>query len=350
MLISGGLFDTDAKEKEINDLENLMNKPDFWDDAKKSNEISTKLSYLKKETNSLKDIENRILSTTDLISLLECEDDENLLKEIERETISLEAEINNLELNIYLNGEYDSLNCYMDIHPGAGGTESCDWAMMLLNMYQKYCTKKGFSIEIIDEQKGEEAGIKSATLLIKGINAYGYLKCEKGVHRLIRISPFDSNHRRHTSFASITLTPEFDENIEVVIKESDLKIDVYRSSGAGGQHVNTTDSAVRITHLPTKLVVTCQNERSQIKNKEQALKILKSKIYQLELEKQNENIAKIQGENANIDFGSQIRTYTLEPFTLVKDVRSKYETSNADAILNGEIDEIIESVLKMKEA
>ena len=344
----GGLFDVSKKEKEILELETKMNATGFWDDIKQANEINTKLSYLKKEINSFKKLENNLKDGLDLLSILETEEDESLLKELENSLKDMEKEINELEINTYLNGEYDSLNCYMDIHPGAGGTESCDWAGMLLNMYMRYCNKKDFQVEIIDKQDADDAGIKSVTLLIKGLNAYGYLKGESGVHRLIRISPFDSNKRRHTSFASVSLIPEFDETIELEIKDSDLKIDVYRSSGAGGQSVNTTDSAVRITHLPSKIVVTCQNERSQLQNKEQALKILKSKLYQQELDKQATELQKIKGENTTIDFGSQIRTYTLEPFTLVKDNRSKFETSNADKILNGELDELIESILKIK--
>ncbi len=258
----------------------------------------------------------------------------------------IENQIKGLETKTLLNGEFDELSCYLEIHPGAGGTESCDWALMLYRMYLKFCEKNGFKIEIIDEQKGEEAGIKNIMLLISGLYAYGYLKCEAGVHRLVRISPFDSNSRRHTSFASINITPKFEQLINIEINEKDLKIDVYRSSGAGGQHVNTTDSAVRITHLPSKIVVTCQNERSQIKNKEQALKILKSKLYKLHLESNEKELSKFKDNNESINFGSQIRSYVLEPYTLVKDYRANYETAQVDKVLNGEITEIIESVLK----
>lgn len=217
---------------------------------------------------------------------------------------------------------------------------------MLLRMYTRFCEKNNYSVEVIDEQKGDEAGIKSVTLLIKGLFAYGYFKCEKGVHRLVRISPFDSNHRRHTSFASVSITPEFDINIDLEIDEKDLKIDVYRSSGKGGQGVNTTDSAVRITHLPTKTVVTCQNERSQIKNKETAMKVLKSKLYQIKLEEQEAQINKIKGINTNIDFGSQIRSYVLEPYTMVKDTRTGYETTQADKVLDGDIKDFMIAMLK----
>ena len=274
-----------------------------------------------------------------------------ILKEEERALIAselpnIQEKLANLELTNLLNGPYDSLNCYLEIHPGAGGTESCDWASMLFRMYKMFCDKNGYSYDVIEEQAGEEAGIKSVTMYIKGDYAYGYLKNEKGVHRLVRISPFDSNARRHTSFASVSITPEYKININIDIKESDLKIDVYHSSGAGGQSVNTSNSAVRITHLPTKLVVTCQNERSQLKNKEQAMKILKNKLYQLEMDKKEQELHNLKGENIDINFGSQIRNYVLEPYKMVKDLRINYETSNVDKILNGDILDLLEALLK----
>ena len=271
---------------------------------------------------------------------------EDELSEIEINIKELEKVIEELEINTLLNKEYDKYNCYLEIHPGAGGTESQDWASMLSRMYQRFCTINDYSCEVMEEQKGEEAGIKSVTLHIKGMYAYGYLKCEKGVHRLVRISPFDSNSRRHTSFASVGVIPEIDNNIDIEIKESDLKIDVYHSSGAGGQSVNTANSAVRITHLPTNTVVTCQNERSQMKNKDEAMKVLKSKLYQIELEKQESKMNELKGASQSINFGSQIRSYVLEPYTLVKDSRSNYETSQTDKVLDGNIKDIIESVLK----
>ena len=271
---------------------------------------------------------------------------EEEIKDIETETIRISEELDEIELDTLLSGPYDNLNCYLEIHPGAGGTESCDWASMLLRMYKMFCEKNNFSYDLIEEQAGEEAGIKSATLYIKGEYAYGYLKNEKGVHRLVRISPFDAGARRHTSFASVSVTPEYNNEVIVDIKENDLKIDVYHSSGAGGQSVNTSNSAVRITHLPTKIVVTCQNERSQLKNKEQAMKILKNKIYQLEIDKKEQEICKLKGENVDINFGSQIRNYVLEPYKLIKDLRSNYETSNVEKVLDGDIKGIIESLLK----
>ena len=249
-------------------------------------------------------------------------------------------------LLLLLSGPYDKNNCILEIHPGAGGTESCDWASMLYRMYIRYCEKKGFKTEILDYQDGDEAGIKSVSILVKGLNAYGYLKNEKGIHRLVRLSPFDSNNRRHTSFASVEVTPEIEKNDEIEIDEKDLKIDVYRSSGAGGQGVNTTDSAVRITHLPTKIVVTCQNERSQIQNKEHALNVLKNKLLVLKMEQEEDKINQIKGESKEINFGSQIRSYVLHPYSMIKDHRTNVETSNTDKVLDGDIDMFIEENLK----
>ena len=245
-----------------------------------------------------------------------------------------------------LNGPYDKNNCILEIHPGAGGTESCDWASMLYRMYTRWCEKKNYKIELLDYQDGDEAGIKSVSLMIKGLNAYGYLKNEKGVHRLVRLSPFDSNNRRHTSFASVEVTPEIEQDDSIEIDEKDLKIDVYRSTGAGGQGVNTTDSAVRITHLPTKIVVTCQNERSQIQNKEQALRVLKNKLLMLKLEEQEKELNEIKGDQSAINFGSQIRSYVMHPYSMVKDHRTNTETSNVSKVMDGDIDMFIEDNLK----
>lgn len=325
-----------------------MQSTDFWNDIDMANKISSQVNYLKKEINQTAQILSNLMTANEILDLLNLDYDEELKKELDDLVLKLIKDIDDLEINVLLNQENDKLNCFLEIHPGAGGTESCDWAEMLLRMYLRFCEKNNYKYEIIDEQKGEEAGIKSVTVLIKGFCAYGYFKCEKGVHRLVRISPFDSNSRRHTSFASVTITPEFNNDINLEINEKDLKIDVYRSSGKGGQGVNTTDSAVRITHLPTKIVVTCQNERSQIKNKETAMKVLKSKLYQLELEKQELELNKIKGINSNIDFGSQIRSYVLEPYTLVKDSRTNYETAQADKVLDGDIMPFILAMLKNK--
>ena len=250
------------------------------------------------------------------------------------------------EILTYLSGKYDNNPAIFEIHAGAGGTESCDWVAMLARMYTKYFDKKGYSYEMIDKQDGEEAGFKSVVYIVKGSYAYGYLKNEKGVHRLVRLSPFDSNNRRHTSFAAVDVIPEFDNNIDINLNEKDLRIDVYRSTGAGGQGVNTTDSAVRITHLPTGIVVTCQNERSQLKNKETALKVLKSKLYQIELKKRQDAVNNIKKDHNEIEFGSQIRSYVLHPYSMIKDHRTGYETSNVNKVLDGDLDGFIESNLK----
>lgn len=289
-------------------------------------------------------ISRSIVDNIELINIIEEQD----LSVIDAEVNDLTNLIEELEFSCLLNEENDKLNCYLEIHPGAGGTESCDWASMLLRMYQRYCETMDYKYEVIEEQKGEEAGIKSVTLYIKGLYAYGYLKCEKGVHRLVRISPFDSNKRRHTSFASVLVTPEYNQDINIEINENDLKIDVYHSSGAGGQSVNTSNSAVRITHLPTKVVVTCQNERSQLKNKEIAMKMLKNKLYEIELQNMENKLNDLKGSIENINFGSQIRSYILEPYKLIKDVRSNYETSNVSKVLDGGVLPIIQSVLKKK--
>lgn len=349
-MILGGLFDLEQKEKELHDLENLMAEENFWNDINKANQISAQASNLKKEIIDIQSLTVSIQDLKDLTDLLETEEDFDLNKEVEENIDALEKKLEDLEISVLLSNPYDELNCYLEIHPGAGGTESCDWAAMLLRMYTRFCEKNNYTYEIIDEQKGEEAGIKSVTVLIKGLYAYGYFKNEKGIHRLVRISPFDSGARRHTSFASVSITPEFSADVEVEINDKDLKIDVYRSSGKGGQGVNTTDSAVRITHLPTKTVVTCQNERSQLKNKEIAMQVLKSKLYQLELEKKEAEINKIKGINTNIDFGSQIRSYVLEPYTMVKDNRTGYETTQADKVLDGDILGFMVAMLKNKKS
>ena len=274
------------------------------------------------------------------------EKDDELLQNLELDIKNETKQLEKLSVLLLLNGPYDKNNCTLEIHSGAGGTEACDWANMLYRMYLRYCEKKGYKVEVLDYQEGEEVGIKSVTIEIKGLNAYGYLKGEKGVHRLVRLSPFDAANKRHTSFASIDIIPEFDNTINVDINEKDLKIDVYRSSGKGGQGVNTTDSAVRITHLPTKTVVTCQNERSQIQNKETAMKMLKAKLYVIEQEKKNQELNAIKGNYQNIEFGSQIRSYVMHPYSMVKDHRTNTETSNVSKVLDGDIDLFIESYLK----
>jgi len=271
-----------------------------------------------------------------------------MLTILSEESKDINKIVDTLETTMLLDGPYDKNNCVLEVHSGAGGTEACDWANMLYRMYLRWCEKKHYSVEILDVQEGEEVGIKSVYISVKGKNSYGYLKNEKGIHRLVRLSPFDSNNKRHTSFASIDVIPEFDNTVDIAINEKDLKIDVYRSSGAGGQHVNTTDSAVRITHLPTKIVVTCQNQRSQIQNREKAMEILKNKLKLIEVERKNNELNKIRGEQRNIEFGSQIRSYVMHPYSMVKDHRTNFETSNVEKVLDGEIDSFIEANLKRR--
>ena len=273
--------------------------------------------------------------------------DKELENVILEESKDIQKELEKVSLLLLLNGPYDECDCILEIHPGAGGTESCDWANMLYRMYTRYCDTKGYKYEVIDNQAGDEAGIKSVAIIVHGVNSYGYLKSEKGVHRLIRISPFDSNSRRHTSFASVDITPLYQKkDIEIEVKDTDIRVDVYRSSGKGGQGVNTTDSAVRITHLETGIVVTCQNERSQIRNKEIALEVLKNKLYQRQLEERQKELSNIKGDNADINFGSQIRTYTMHPYSLVKDHRTNAETGNVAKVLDGDLDMFINEYLK----
>ena len=335
----GGLFDIGKLECELNLLKEEMNAEDFWLDLEKAGIVNRKYAKISKLITDINNIKTNINDNLELLELLNEEEIKDIFNSIDAITKNLDE----LEIENLLNGEFDDLNCYLEIHPGAGGTESCDWASMLLRMYKMFCEKNGFSYEVIEEQKGDEAGIKSATIKINGPFAYGYLKNEKGVHRLVRISPFDASKRRHTSFASVGVIPECNKDISIDIKETDLKIDVYHSSGAGGQSVNTANSAVRITHLPTKTVVTCQQERSQLKNKELAMKLLKSKLFQLEQEKKQKELATLKGENTNIDFGSQIRNYVLEPYKLIKDTRVNYETSNVDKFLDGDILQLLEA-------
>lgn len=291
-------------------------------------------------------MKTRIADNIELIDLLELEPDLESEEQLEKDVLLIEEETEKLNLLLLLNGPHDKLDCILEVHSGAGGTEACDWALMLYRMYMRWCEKKNYKVELLDYQDGEEAGIKSASIRVKGTNAYGYLKNEKGVHRLVRLSPFDSNNRRHTSFASIEVTPEIEQDNTIEIDEKDLKIDVYRSSGCGGQGVNTTDSAVRITHLPTKIVVTCQNERSQIQNKEQAMKVLRNKLLIKKLEEQSKELNAIKGSQMNIEFGSQIRSYVMHPYSMVKDHRTNEETSNVTKVLDGDIDLFIESNLK----
>lgn len=320
-----------------------MNKPDFWNDRKYSEQVINESNNLKNTINTVETLTNKI---TNNLSLLEDTLDEEITLLLNEEYNDILKEVEDLKITTYLSGEYDKYNCTLEIHAGAGGTESCDWANMLARMYTRYCEKNNYTITELSRQPGEEVGIKSILFQIKGPNAYGYFKGERGVHRLVRISPFDAGKRRHTSFASVEVIPEFDNNINIVINDKDLKIDVYHSSGAGGQSVNTSDSAVRITHIPTGIVITCQNERSQIQNREKALEILKNRLYLLEIEKQNNRLSNITKDQKTIGFGSGKRSYIMCPYTLVKDNDSNYETPDVNKVLDGNIEEFIKEGVK----
>lgn len=342
----GGLFDTNFLKKRIKELEDLMLDVNFWNDKKNSKKVINELNDLKEKISTVEKLKNHINENRELIYLLEHEEDTEVIQLLSSDVNIIEQEIRRVKVTILLNKKYDKEDAILEIHPGAGGTESCDWANMLYRMYLRYFEKKGYKYEVIDEQFGEEAGIKSVSILIYGLYSYGYLKSEKGVHRLVRISPFDSNSRRHTSFASVNISPLFESNdIDIEINEQDIRVDVYRSSGCGGQGVNTTDSAVRITHIPTKTVVTCQNERSQIQNKERCMEVLKSKLYKLELEKREKEMKDIKGDNVDINFGQQIRSYIMCPYTLVKDHRTNLETPNVGKVLDGDIEMFINEFL-----
>ena len=338
----GGYFDVDSKKSRLKKLEEESLDSEFWNDNKKATEILKEIGDLKKIISEIDNIKSSLISNKDLLNL----NDSSINEEIEKEINQISKKIEHLELTAKLSDKNDKDNAILELHSGAGGTESCDWAEMLLRMYLRWCEKNNYSYEVLDTLEGEEAGIKKAIVLVKGLNAYGYLKCERGVHRLIRLSPFDSSNRRHTSFAAVEVTPDIEEDINIEIKDSDIRIDVYRSTGAGGQGVNTTDSAVRITHLPTNTVVTCQNERSQLKNKEIAMKILKSKLYALEEQKRLEESAEYKSSQSDINFGSQIRSYIMHPYSMVKDHRTNYETSNVTKVLDGDINDFIESYLR----
>ena len=320
-----------------------MNKPDFWNDRKYSEQVINESNNLKNTINTVETLTNKI---TNNLSLLEDTLDDEITLLLNEEYNDILKEVEELKITTYLSGEYDKYNCTLEIHAGAGGTESCDWANMLARMYTRYCEKNNYTITELSRQHGEEVGIKSILFQIKGPNAYGYFKGERGVHRLVRISPFDAGKRRHTSFASVEVIPEFDNNINIVINDKDLKIDVYHSSGAGGQSVNTSDSAVRITHIPTGIVITCQNERSQIQNREKALEILKNRLYLLEIEKQNNRLNNITKDQKTIGFGSGKRSYIMCPYTLVKDNDSNYETPDVNKVLDGNIEEFIKEGVK----
>lgn len=344
----GSIFDIDAKLKAIEELEKKSTEDTFWQNKDNAQKILKSLSALKETVNKVQNIESDIKDFTELFELSGTEEDDESIREIEAEIISMRKKISEIEMEIMMDGEDDEKNAIMTIHPGAGGTESQDWAEMLLRMYLRWLESKKFQVSVLDQQNVEEAGIKSATIEIKGNHAYGYTRSEIGVHRLVRLSPFDSNHRRHTSFASVFVYPEIEDDITIEINQKDLRIDTYRASGAGGQHVNKTDSAVRITHLLSGIVVTCQNERSQHKNKENALKILKAKLYALKKEEEAAKLSEYEKDKTDIAWGNQIRSYILHPYSLIKDHRTNVETGNVQAVLGGDIDRFVNAFLLQK--
>lgn len=328
------------------ELDEMMLDPTFWDDQQAAQVVINESNQLKSTVNEYKELVDTHENIDMTLELLREEQDDDLQQELGEEVKAFKKSMEDFELQMLLSDPYDANNAILELHPGAGGTESQDWGSLLLRMYTRWAEHRGFKVETIDYLPGDEAGIKSVTLGIKGHNAYGYLKAEKGVHRLVRISPFDSSGRRHTSFVSCDVMPEFTDDVEVEIRTEDLKIDTYRSTGAGGQHVNTTDSAVRITHMPTGIVVQCQAERSQIKNREKAMNMLKAKLYQVELEKQQSQLDDIRGEQKEIGWGSQIRSYVFHPYSMVKDHRTSEETGNIGAVMDGDIDPFIHAYLR----
>ena len=348
MTNSGGFFDVASGKSELAEIEKQASAPEFWNNQEAAQTLLQKRSFLEKKIDRQQRFETQIADAGVLFEF--AEEDPESLKELRPLIERLEHELSVAETEMLLSGENDQRNAICTIHPGAGGTESQDWAEMLLRMYLKWAEQREFKTEIIDYQPGEEAGLKGVTFRVEGEYAYGLLAAEAGVHRLVRISPFDQAARRHTSFASLFVYPEIDENIEVEVNEKDLRVDTYRATGAGGQHINTTDSAVRITHLPTGIVVQCQNQRSQHQNRAVAMQVLRSRLYELELEKRRAETAELEANKADISFGSQIRSYVLAPYRLVKDTRTKLEKGNVDAVLAGDLDDFIKAYLLSKKA
>ena len=339
-------FDIAKLEKELKDLEVKTTEEGFWNDSKTSNKILEEIKYRKNKVTKYNELLTEINNILDLLELAEIEQDESLAVEINLNTKKIQKEIESFELQTLLSGKYDSNNAILTLHPGAGGTESQDWADMLYRMYTRWADKSGYQVKELDYLEGDEAGIKSVTFEVSGENAYGYLKGEMGVHRLVRISPFDSGGRRHTSFASLEVIPEIKDDIDLYINPDDIKMDVYRASGAGGQHINKTSSAVRLTHIPTGIVVACQTQRSQVQNRENAMKMLKSKLLDLKERENKETIEDLKGVQRDIAWGSQIRSYVFCPYTMVKDHRTNYEVGNVEAVMDGNIDGFIEAYLK----
>ncbi|EKX97806.1 MULTISPECIES: peptide chain release factor 2 [Selenomonas] len=337
-----------AKEEKIAELEYKMSEPSFWDDAAAAQKLNQELAALKGGVDTYEELKAKYEDAETLYEMGIEENDPTMEGDIRAELTLIAEGLETLQLEVLLSGDYDANDAILTLHAGAGGTEAQDWTQMLLRMYGRWAERHGFTVETADLQPGDEAGVKSATLFIKGHNAYGFLKSEKGVHRLVRISPFDSQARRHTSFSACDVMPEIDDAVEVPINMDDVRVDYFRASGAGGQHINKTSSAVRMTHEPTGIVVQCQNERSQLQNKEQCLKMLRAKLFELEQEKKEEEIAKLEGVQQKIEWGSQIRSYVFQPYTMVKDVRTNAETGNVQAVMDGEIDPFIRAYLNAK--
>lgn len=342
---SRSVFDPDKLKSDLEKLHEEQLVPDFYSDSKRVGENGRKVRVCEKKLEQIASLEKAASDLEALVELVEEFSDEELESELENKLKTFEKNLEDVRLTTLLNGKYDSYNAILTLHAGAGGTEAQDWTEMLFRMYQMYAEKQGWKITIYDILDGDEAGIKSITFLVEGENAYGYLKCEKGVHRLVRISPFDSNARRHTSFASLEVMPQIQEAPEIEIRPEDLKVDTYRSSGAGGQHVNKTESAIRITHIPTGIIVACQTERSQIQNRETAMSMLYSKLVEKQEQEEMEKLNQIRGEIKKIEWGSQIRSYVFQPYTMVKDHRTNYETSDINAVMNGDIQQFINTYL-----
>ncbi len=339
-------FDLDGMNRQLNELHAEMGAPGFWDDVAHASKVNKQVSNLESKIAQHQALVRQHDDLSVMVELANEEEDESLIDEINAEVEELEAKAKELEINTLLSGEYDANNAILSLHAGAGGTEAQDWTQMLYRMYTRWAERHHFTVKVMDYLDGDEAGIKSVTFQVNGLNAYGYLKSEKGVHRLVRISPFDASARRHTSFASLEVLPELDEDIEVEINPEDLRIDTYRSSGAGGQHINKTDSAVRITHIPTGFVTSCQTERSQVQNRETAMRMLKSKLIELKEREAMDKLADIKGELKKIEWGSQIRSYVFQPYTMVKDHRTLAETGNVGAVMDGDLDMFIYEYLK----
>ncbi len=340
------LFDLDNKNEQIEKMNRMELEDGFWNDPQKAQKMIRNRNSLKNIVDSYEELTNTFTSLKETSLELDVSFDEELMELASMEYEEAKEKLDEFEIQVLLSHEYDQNNAILELHPGAGGTESCDWADMLYRMYTRYANRHGFKVTVLDYQPGDVAGIKSVTILVEGDKAYGYLKSEKGVHRLVRISPFDSGARRHTSFASLDVMPQFNDEIEIDIKPEDLVIETKRASGAGGQHINKTDSAVRIVHKPTGIVSTCQNGRSQHENREEAMRVLKSRLYQLEIEEQEKKMKEIKGEQLANEWGSQIRSYVMHPYSLVKDARTGYETSQVQAVLDGDLDGFIFSYLK----